>query len=355
MAQRHPGWTHVLAYAAGEYQRVRGDHASALPQLEAALAGTRAGTHQVWAYALGAYVRVLTALGRAPEAIRAASTGLLAAEQAGLGYVCNFIKMPYALALAEAGEFARAEISADEVVESFQAMGSRGLNLVLAYETRARVAISAKDSAAYETFAQLCSGECRRGGSRVLQAKYERLSRAAVSAAVLISDAPPSNTLATLSRTQLTSVLVGCDKPSERAERTLALLLRASSVSEGYLYLVGERGPELCAQMGPVPAPLGLLPAVAACIDTELQERDLSTRSLEAEEVRPAHMLYTGEHGQRHQLILMSHQVSAGFAITGVAALLVKQEVKFVHPGPLAAHLSRLTLDAGDVTPILSH
>jgi len=357
LAQRHPGWSHVFSYAIGEYQRVRGDHASALPQLAAALAGTRAGTHQIWPYAQGCYVRVLSSLGRASEAVQEARSGLLAAEQAGLGYLCNFIKMPYALALARTGELAQAEEVADEVIGSFHELGSQGLNMVLAYEARARVAICADDSAGFERFARLCAGECRRGGSRVLLAKYERLNRSAMAAAVLVSDAPPSGALTTLLRTQLTSVLVGCDNPRERAERTLMLLLRASGCSEGFLYLVAEHGPQLCAQAGPNEAPLGLPLAVSDCISAELQARDLHTGSLEidgTDAIEATHMVWDGAQGERHQLVVLSHRLPMGFAITGVAALLLEPGASFVHPGALAAHLSRLTLDAGDVTPILS-
>jgi hypothetical protein len=42
-----------------------------------------------------------------------------------------------------------------------------------------------------------------------------------------------------------------------------------------------------------------------------------------------------------------------GFAVSGVAALVVLTGTPFTHPGSLASHLSRLMFDAGDVTPIL--
>jgi hypothetical protein len=51
--------------------------------------------------------------------------------------------------------------------------------------------------------------------------------------------------------------------------------------------------------------------------------------------------------------VLLSHQTPEGFAVTGVAVLAVRPGDAFVHPSTLAAHLSRLIFDAGDVTPVL--
>ncbi|HKP61104.1 MAG TPA: protein kinase [Polyangiales bacterium] len=349
-AHRHPSWNHVVQYASGEYQRIRGDHASAALQLKAALAEISAGTHQIWPFAAGAYAHVLCLLGRASEASEIAEQALRAAEQAELGYMAHYIRMPLAQALAEQGQCERAAGIADAVIENLRALRCDGLSLVLAYETRTRVAIRAKDRAAYEIFARLCAEQCRAAGSRVLGAKYERLVRAATSASVHVPDATPAHILATLTGTQLTSVLVGCNKPSERAERTLQLLIRRSGASAGFLYLIGDHGPELVAQGGPNEPPLGLPGIVSEFIDRELHDREMNTRSLEAEE---APSTWPVEEREAHHLVLLSHQMSEGFAVTGCAALVIEPGAPFVHPGSLASHLSRLTFDAGDVTPIL--
>jgi hypothetical protein len=238
-------------------------------------------------------------------------------------------------------------------IAGMRTMGTDGLNLVLAFETRARVAILARDTPAYETNAKACADQCRAAGSRVLGAKYERLVRIATTAAVHVSKAAPDHVLATLTGTQLTSVLVGCNKPSERAERALELLLRRSGTDAGYLYLIGDHGPELVAQVGPNEPPLGLPSVVSEFVDSELHEREVATRSLEAEDLPAKNSLWPTGKGEQHQLVLLSHQMSEGFAVSGVAALVVKEGAPFSHPGSLASHLSRLVFDAGDVTPIL--
>ncbi|HEY2736577.1 MAG TPA: hypothetical protein VGI70_21400, partial [Polyangiales bacterium] len=232
-AQRHSGWQPVLTYASGEYQRIRSDHERGLTQLMAALEQTRAGEHQVWPFAAGACVRALLSLGRSEHALAMAEQSLHAAEQAGLDYAINFIKLPYALALAELSEFAKAEQIADQVVANLEALGSGGLNLALAYETRARVAVRAQDSSAYARFADLCRVVCQSGESRVLHAKYERLCRAGSAVGMPVSLPPPLTLASSLTSNLLTSVLAGCEHANERAERTLSLLVRQSRAMGG--------------------------------------------------------------------------------------------------------------------------
>jgi len=353
LANRHEGWIPVLQYASGEYQRIRGDLVQAAQLLEAALTGISAGTHQIWPHAAGALTRVLWLQGRVPDAIALGSRSLQAAEQAELGYLCNYIRMPLALALADTGETTSAVGMADLVIASFLTLKSQGLNLVLAYETRTRVAIRAADSGGFERYAELCAGACREAGSRVLRVKHERLVRTAINSQVHGAEVAPL--LSTLTGTQLTSVLVGCDKPSARAERCLALLLKRSGASAGYLFLMGEHGPQLVAQTGPHDAPPALSMRVSEFVDTELQDLDLKTGSLELEQESATHANRGAirDMGEEHRLVLLNHQQPEGFAITGAAALVVASGVDFVHPGSLAAHLSRLLFDAGDVTPVL--
>lgn len=50
-----------------------------------------------------------------------------------------------------------------------------------------------------------------------------------------------------------------------------------------------------------------------------------------------------------HALALLCHQTSDGLVVSGVAALAVMPSTPFTRPGALAAHLSRLLADVGDV------
>jgi hypothetical protein len=54
------------------------------------------------------------------------------------------------------------------------------------------------------------------------------------------------------------------------------------------------------------------------------------------------------------RLVLLSHQTSAGLAVTGVVALLSGPGMPFHQLGTLAARLSRMLAEAGDVVPLMS-
>jgi hypothetical protein len=47
-------------------------------------------------------------------------------------------------------------------------------------------------------------------------------------------------------------------------------------------------------------------------------------------------------------LVLFSHQVASAFAITEIAAIVIRPGKAFIHPGPVAAELSRIALESGD-------
>jgi hypothetical protein len=105
--------------------------------------------------------------------------------------------------------------------------------------------------------------------------------------------------------------------------------------------------------LGPNEPPATLTNFISEVIERELQDRDLKTGSLEdeGESLIAPHLVE--DHGTQHRLVLLHHQQPEGFAITGAAALVVEPNRPFRHPGALAAHLSRLLFDAGDVTPLL--
>jgi hypothetical protein len=264
--------------------------------------------------------------------------------------------MPLALALAALGEREAAASLADAVVERFENLECRGIHLVLAYETRARVAMAARETALYIRYAALCAEQCAAANSRVLNAKYEKLKRAAISAdarsSLPVLDAP--DVFAALTGSKLTSILVGCNLPNDRAQRAIDLLMKRSGVQEGYLYLLGPHGPSLVAQLGRAEPSRGLAGFVDEYLDAQLQDNDLTTRSQEAETAEAAGV-FLDEDAARCHAILLSHQNETGSVVTGLAIAVTRNDQAFAHPGTLAAHLSRLFHDAGDVKAIALH
>jgi hypothetical protein len=345
-AQRHDGWTRVVDYATGEYHRIRGDLVSAAERLRAALHDAEAGTHQIWPHAAGSYVGVLCSLGRTEEAVNVGTQYLRSAERAELGYVSNYIRMPLAVALAASGAGERASLLADSVIDSFNGLGSAGLNLVLAYEARCRVAIHALNTADYERFAHECAEHCRSAGSRALRTKYDRLEWAARSNS-LAAPSPEAASLGTsMLETGLKSAFRDCEQPGARAQRSLQLLLSGSGASEGALYLIGPHGAVLAAQVGATAFELSS--AISDFVDLQLEDQSTATLDLDTDSESSVLTTQIG----RYAFVLLSHQVPAGLGVTGVAALAPKPGTQFVHPGRLATRLSRMLADLGDAVPL---
>jgi hypothetical protein len=138
-------------------------------------------------------------------------------------------------------------------------------------------------------------------------------------------------------------------QPSIRAERSLQLLLSVSGATEGALYLSRESGPQLAAAIGQDARLSDLGATVRGFIDSELQDGLTATATL-FDLLAPAPA--TGI--ERCELVLLSHPVPDGFAITGVAALVCQSNVTFTHPGALAIRLSRLLVEFGDAIALTS-
>jgi hypothetical protein len=343
-AQRHPGWLSVVDYATGEYHRIRGDFASAAEHLNAVLEATRAGTHQIWVHAAGAYISVLCSLGRVQDAVSLGEAYLQSAEQAELGYTSNYIRMPLAIALARSGLAERATLEAESVIERFDALGTTGVNLVLAYEARSRVALHLDNSADYERFSQLCAEHCRAAGGRALRAKYDRLAGAARASALVRPGAPDAALSTSLLDTRIKAVFTECSEPRLRADRSLQLLLSESGSSEGALFLLGDDGPHLAARIGESSDELQLAVAVQEFLDEEFAQRGGLTMSL----ATACKSSVATTKIQQYVFILLSHQSSEGFGISGVAALQIRRGVSYAQPGALAAGLSRMLSEHGD-------
>ena len=354
LAKRHRGWAPVRDYASGEYHRIRGDHAMALQEIELSLSGMQPGAHQLWPNAAGAHVRALFDLERYAEASARGRQHLLDAERAGHRNLCAFIRMPLALTLAKLGQVSEAERMADDVIEGLRALGSKGVLLGCAYETRARVAIDAGDHGAFASFSAQCAEELRAGASRVLTAKYEKLKQAAALAEIRVAAEPVLAPMIKepLSGSQLTSMLESCRGPNERAQQSLQILLCQSGVTEGFLFTLSESGPELSARVGDGDASPLIDTKVREYLDAEIRDQDLRTVSLELESSPPLSE-WAGSLGERFRLVLLSHAVETGSAITGVAVAVVLPGVHFMHPGPTATQLSRILLDSGDVVPAI--
>jgi hypothetical protein len=353
LTRRWPGWLPVRQYGLGEYHRIRGDHAAALREFEQFLAEVPIGTHQIWANAAGAHVRTLFELERHDQALERARAYLAAAEQAEQGHLCNFIRMPLALVQAKLGDVTDATAHADAVIENLRALGSKGLLLALAYETRARVAVIFQDNAAFGQYAALCADQLRAGSSRVLTAKLEKLKQVALRAEMSLQPETFEGAMMTeISGSQLTSMLDGCRGFSERAQQALNVVLRHSGAGEGFLFTVGENGPELAARIGDCERPERVAVFAREYLEAELRDQEMHTSTISPESA-PLISELTGSQGERYLPVLLGHPVQSGFAITGVIVAVIKPGKRFAFAGPVATQLSRLLHESGDVAPAI--
>jgi hypothetical protein len=346
LAARQAPWVPVRDYALGEYHRIRGDLNEAVKILSAVMSNIQAGRHQIWPFAAAAHTRVLNDLGQHESARDHGQRYVVEGEQAALGYMVNYVKLPLAIALANTENFADAVRTSDETLLSFRELGTSGLNLVIAYETRARVALLAKDQSAYNEYAKLCA-DCVRGTkSRLLLAKHEKLKQAALAAEVQVKSLLLFSDIDS-GRIRLTSVLLGSHNPNERAQKSLELLLLTSRAKAGFLYLLGENGLELCAESSGIEAPEGLANYVSEYFEAQVHEREVHTQSVDAGQ-KSIETLWTSELGERLRPLLLAHQSPEGFAVTGVVVLIEHAKTPFVFPGATVTQLSKLAAESGD-------
>jgi hypothetical protein len=64
---------------------------------------------------------------------------------------------------------------------------------------------------------------------------------------------------------------------------------------------------------------------------------------------------WIGFRGEKYHPLLIAHQTREGFAITGMAVLLVDPTRRFVFPSETVAAISKSLLEMGDVQVVLSN
>jgi tetratricopeptide (TPR) repeat protein len=326
LAQRFPGWIPVLHFARGEYQRLRGDAAQALAEIEAALARVEPGRHQAWPLIAAAHLRVLFELGRHADACALGERYLDLAAREDLGYVRAYLKMPLALSLANSGAHVQAAAAADAAIEDFTALGTTGLNLVVAYETRARVAIRAGDQSVFERFAARLAEHIPAGSARTLLASHERTLKEARSAGLQEGPAHAAGAEEDTALILARSVLRTCHDLAACARTGLELLVHSTASRGGVFYSVDEHGVELAAQLGE----LAHSPEIHALV-REYAAEQLDPDQITRQEVAQSAVTlgasgmrsnWTQSNGDALRPILVGHEERGAPVVTGVVVLL---------------------------------
>jgi hypothetical protein len=338
MASRFAHWQPVLHYARGEHARIRGDLPAALHELETALGLMQPGRHQIWPHAAGAQVQTLSALELHAEARACAEVHLAAADAAGLGYVRNFIRMPLGIALARNAELAAATQLADAVLADYAALGSKGLNRALAYETRAWVAILADDGPGAEAQLALFAAELGSGSNQTLTARYERARRAAHKQFVG-DDAVVDHEFTSPFKDKIIAAFTECDCTEERAQRSLDLLLAETGSAQGFLFAVTGDTCTLAASRADHTLPAEIDAMARRSLSNELKD-DANTGDLEPDS-GVVTQGWASRDGRTYRSVLLGHTGPQGFVVTGLGVLVFNADQPFKNPTQIATEISR--------------
>ncbi len=360
MASRFRTWMPLLHLARGEYQRIRGDYQAALGEFEKALRLVAPGRHVAWPHAAGAELRALFELERFAEGKARGQESLSAAEKEDLRNETNYIRMPLALIEAKLGEYDSAVKNAETVIAHYHRLGTTGLNLGLAYDVRARVAIYMNDHEAFRTHAELCAEQYRAGHNPALTVKYEKLVQLARRAKLGVSEdvahAAEFSEYSTQSMVSLLgSALTDCHDPQERMQRALEVLVKQGKCLGGFMYTMQTEGPSLSSQVGDCSPPAEMDTIVREYMQAETDEaRDVTMTVADFGEPLSSQFDWTNQEGEEFCPVLLGHETEGRFCITGVALLLPDSSKGFALPAEAVVVVSRALLEAGDVAPVFA-
>jgi hypothetical protein len=180
-AQRYPGWVPYRIAAEALFQQIRGDLAAAQAGFEQCIALTAFAPGELprslsaWIMAEAGLAETLIALGRAHEARDRAHAAAEICATLKVDVHAHNVLRQLALAEAALGDFTGAAARIDALIAELMALGVSGLNLGLAYEARAQIALWSAQESTFEHFARLTAEQYRFGAQSPLGARCTRL------------------------------------------------------------------------------------------------------------------------------------------------------------------------------------
>jgi tetratricopeptide (TPR) repeat protein/predicted Ser/Thr protein kinase len=263
LGSQHIGWRSIALHGRARYSELQGDLEGALASIVEALALAPPLRLPTYASIVGCHIQILLALKRNEEALERSTE---------YARICHELELPTidlhlarAIALARAGEHARAERLITTVSTRAEQAGCAGLALGIMYETGARVAMAMGDRAGFDSYCERCAIEYEKSQNPAVSAKLTQLFDEAREVGVLPkpevvlraqSIAPPGGdgTFETIH-----SRIAECIDGADRGRCALTLLLQSTVSSVGYLYSAteGDRV-ELLASLPDPPADDGV-------------------------------------------------------------------------------------------------
>jgi len=266
--------------------------------------------------------------------------------------------MPLALAEASLGDHENAVKNSQAVIDIFHSLGATGLNLGLAHETRARVALFMQNRDDFNMHASLCSEHYKTGENAVLTAKFEKLMQVATHARLGLSDVLFENIdLSTpttiVTHVQITEMLDASTDPEERFKNALQVLVKRCRCLGGVLYTMQEEGLVLSAQYGQHARPNGCDALIRHFLSSHLYYEEDETKCIdEAKESSSDGSEWIDQEGQRHHPIIIGHYNQKRFVISGCAVLLLDPDEPLKLPMDTILSISKALAESGYVIPV---
>jgi len=220
--------------------------------------------------------------------------------------------------LTRSGRLPEAQEMLQEHIKTHEASGTRGLQLGLAYEARARIAIASNDEASVRHYAALCAQEYKGARNPTLSTKYKGLIREAESAGLAITTGMQqalgtgpfvtgdSSRRAEQGEHTLSSRLQGCVDRAGRAREALRLLLESTGATGGFLFELQRGSLEPLASLeedAPSPA---LLQMLAERASANLDADDVATSQVLAAGDEPSMSVFTDESGRSYEPMVLT-------------------------------------------------
>jgi hypothetical protein len=267
--------------------------------------------------------------------------------------------MPWALAEAKLDHYENAVEISRKAIDILNDLGATGSILGLAYETRARVSILMNDHEGFQQYATLCAENYFIGHNSALTAKYDKLIGEARVADVDISKKLPQVGNSTDFETeevlsQIVDIFTQCDEPRTRAKLSLDVLIRHCKALGGFLYALREEGPVLWVQSDDSRPFPDMDSMVKAYLAKEIDELRDVTASQEEDVASDDQSIWKSQGGRDYYPIVLGHYTDDGYAVTGIAVLVVTQKKNFIYPTEAINALSKSLHEAGDTVTTLA-
>ncbi|MDD9942865.1 MAG: protein kinase [Myxococcales bacterium] len=269
------GWRPFLHVAKGQYQALRGDHASAMAEYQRALDLTDAGEHAAWLVASSCIVEALLALGHMDEALDRARQALAQCKRIDLGPSAEHgLKCVLSLAEAATGSGETALRRLERLRAAAEAGGVDGAAMGHLDEIIARACLYAQDHEGFCAAAARVGEKYRAGGNPALFAKHERLLQAGRAAGVSSDSMRPARNVPVVSidPTGVQTELAATNDQEERHLVALRVMLQRSRARSGFLFLWENDALRLAAADDPNEPSKELLHSLTEYLKAELDD-----------------------------------------------------------------------------------